>query len=165
MTSPGPQTQPPQQPAPPQAGIQAEETRTPEPQQAPTEHPEEKRTGGKLLHLHTAHARVPIPYVTPGDMFSGAGRTTAVSTATSILPSPRKLAFYGLLGAMAVAEAVEWPIAVAVGAATEVITREQAARQHQEHEHAERAHAGHEQGRESAANRTEAATPPQPATA
>ncbi|GAB3179228.1 hypothetical protein [Streptomyces incanus] len=165
MTSPDPQTQPPQQPAPPQAGTQTEETRTPEPQQTPTEHPEQKRTGGKVLHLHTAHARVPIPYITPGDMFSGARKTTAVSTTTSLLPSPRKLAFYGLLGAMAVAEAVEWPIAVAVGAATEVITREQAARQRAEHQRIEREHAGHEQGRESAANRTETATPSRPATA
>ncbi|PWI04699.1 hypothetical protein DIZ27_43735 [Streptomyces sp. NWU339] len=159
MTSPGPQTQPPQQPAPPQAGTQTEETRTPEPQQPPTEPPEEKRTGGKLLHLHTAHARVPIPYVTPGDMFSTA-RTT-----TSTLPSPRKLAFYGLLGAMAVVEAVEWPIAVAVGAATEVITREQAARQRAEHQHIERDRAARDQGRQVATERTEPGGPAQPAMA
>ncbi|MGY3201221.1 hypothetical protein [Streptomyces sp. TE5632] len=119
MTSPEAQTQPPQQ-------------------QAPTERPEEKRTGGKLLHLHTAHARVPIPYVTPGDMFSGARKAAPVSTATSLLPSPRKLALYGVLGGMTVAGAIGWPVAVAVGAATEVITREQAARQRQGHEHTER---------------------------
>lgn len=159
MTSPDPQTQPPQQPTPPQAGAQPEETRTPKPQQAPTEHPEEKRTGGKVLHLHTAHARVPIPYVTPGDMFSNA------RTATSILPSPRKLAFYGLLGAMAVVEAVEWPIAVAVGAATEVITREQAARQRAEHARIERDRAERDRGRQAATERTEPGGPAQPAMA
>ncbi|PWI06826.1 hypothetical protein DIZ27_31620, partial [Streptomyces sp. NWU339] len=118
-------------------------------QQAPTERPEEKRTGGKLLHLHTAHARVPIPYVTPGDMFSKPLKTAPASTATSLLPSPRKLALYGVLGGMTVAGAIGWPVAVAVGAATEVITREQAARQRQGHERAER---------------TETAAQPQPAT-
>jgi hypothetical protein len=87
------------------------------------EQPESGRTGGKVMHLHTAHPRVPIPYVTPGDMF-----TAARSGAASKLPAPRKLAYYGLLGGMAVAGVLEWPIAVAVGAATEVITREQAAR-------------------------------------
>ncbi|GAB3179958.1 hypothetical protein [Streptomyces incanus] len=159
MTSPDPQTQPPQQPAPPQAGTQTEETRTPELQQPPTEHPEEKRTGGKVLQFRTAHARVPIPYITPGDMFSTA------RPATSILPSPRKLAFYGLLGAMAVVEAVEWPIAVAVGAATEVITREQAARQRAEHQRIERDRAARDQGRQVATGRTEPGGPAQPAMA
>lgn len=129
MTSPEAQTQPPQQ-------------------QAPTEHPEEKRTGGKLLHLRTA--RIPIPYVTPGDKFSNARRAVPAPKAASLLPSPRKLALYGVLGGMAVAGAIGWPVAVAVGAATEVITREQAARQHQGHGHTER---------------TETATPPQQATA
>ncbi|PWI04732.1 hypothetical protein DIZ27_43580 [Streptomyces sp. NWU339] len=112
-----------------------------------------------MLHLHTAHARVPIPYVTPGDMFSTA------RPATSILPSPRKLAFYGLLGAMAVVEAVEWPIAVAVGAATEVITREQAARQRAEHQHIARDRAARDQGRQVATERTEPGGPAQPAMA
>ncbi|MEV6028686.1 hypothetical protein [Streptomyces sp. NPDC052036] len=39
---------------------------------------------------------------------------------------------YGLLGGVAVSGALEWPVAVAVGAATEVITREQAARKRAE---------------------------------
>ncbi|MEV0695325.1 hypothetical protein AB0I73_35995, partial [Streptomyces sp. NPDC050388] len=77
-------------------------------------------------------------YVTPGDMFSKPRKTAPASTATSLLPSPRKLALYGLLGGMTVAGAIGWPVAVAVGAATEVITREQAARQPQGHERAER---------------------------
>jgi hypothetical protein len=94
MTSPEPQTQQAQQP---------------EAQQAPAEQQEEKRTGGKVVHMHTAHPTVPIPYVTPGDLFSGARKatttaaSTAASTATNLLPSPRRLAFYGILGGMAVA--------------------------------------------------------------
>ncbi|WP_328428255.1 hypothetical protein [Streptomyces sp. NBC_00443] len=117
MTSPETQTQQVRQTAPPEAGPQGDG----------------KHTGGKVVHLHTAHPRVPIPYVTPGDMFSGARKATstatsaAASTATtamSMLPSPRKLAFYGVLGGMTAAGAMAWPVAVAVGAATEVITRE-----------------------------------------
>ncbi|WP_234360234.1 hypothetical protein [Streptomyces sp. DSM 15324] len=65
---------------------------------------------------------MPIPYVTPGDIFTNA------RTAASLLPAPRKLAYYTVLGAMTVAGALEWPVAVAVGAATEVITREQGTR-------------------------------------
>ncbi|MDX2698517.1 hypothetical protein Sipo8835_31365 [Streptomyces ipomoeae] len=106
-------------------------------------HDQERHTGGKVVHLHTAHPRVPIPYVTPGDIF----RTG--TKATSLLPSPRKLAFYGLLGGMTAAGAMAWPVAVAVGAATEVITREQAARQHEEHERLERERTGREQARRS----------------
>ncbi|KUO09833.1 hypothetical protein AQJ58_22560 [Streptomyces sp. DSM 15324] len=75
-----------------------------------------------MVHLHTAHPTVPIPYVTPGDIFTNA------RTAASLLPAPRKLAYYTVLGAMTVAGALEWPVAVAVGAATEVITREQGTR-------------------------------------
>ncbi|WP_306191836.1 MULTISPECIES: hypothetical protein [unclassified Streptomyces] len=81
---------------------------------------------GKVVHLHTAHPRIPIPYVTPGDMFKG------VRGATSRFPSLRKMTCYGVLGGMAVAGALEWPVAVAIGAATEVITREQAARKRAE---------------------------------
>ncbi|WP_328772181.1 hypothetical protein [Streptomyces sp. NBC_00286] len=128
-----------------------------QPQQAQDQ---EKRTGGgKVVHLHTAHANIPIPYVTPGDAFSkirlpnvrtatsaaASVATTATSAATSLLPSPRKLAFYGVLGGMTAAGAIGWPVAVAVGAATEVITREQSARQREEHERIERQHAEHEE--------------------
>ncbi|MFC7010209.1 hypothetical protein ACFQMH_00450 [Streptomyces viridiviolaceus] len=109
---------------------------------------------GKVVHLHTAHPRVAIPYVTPGDMFKGA------RGATSRTPSLRKLTGYGILGGMAVAGALEWPIAVAVGVATEVITREQAARK--------RAEQAKEQGRQPGTEppvRTQAAQPGQTAMA
>ena len=113
------------------------------PMTAPTqEAPEQRRdeaapdqeghAGGKVVHLHTAHPRIPIPYVTPGDLFTGARH--GAREATSRLPGPRKLAYYGLLGGMAVAGALEWPVALAVGAATEVITREQRARARAEQE-------------------------------
>ncbi|MFI7409890.1 hypothetical protein ACIBU0_14620 [Streptomyces sp. NPDC049627] len=152
MTSPDAQTQhiqPP--PPPPQATPQAEEAiGTPEDRQAPAE----EQHGGRVVQLHTAHPRVPIPYVTPGDMFSNA--RTATATATSLLPSPRRLAFYGLLGGMTVAGAMAWPVAVAVGAATEVITREQSARHRQEHARMEQERTEHE--------RTESEAPQQTAT-
>jgi hypothetical protein len=157
-----PQPQQEQQPIQPQA----EETHSQEAQQATAERREEEGRGqetrarDKVVHLHTAHPRVPIPYVTPGDAFRNVG--TAASAATSLLPSPRKLAFYGLVGAMAVVGAVEWPIAIALGAATEVITREQAARQRAEHERIERERADREQTRQ-AAERTEPGRPAQAA--
>ncbi|MGI5374841.1 hypothetical protein ACQEV2_11450 [Streptomyces sp. CA-251387] len=157
MTSPEPQTQHVQHTTPPQATPQAEEAMGPETQQAPTE----EHHGGRVVHLHTAHPRVPIPYVTPGDMFSGA--RTATATATSLLPSPRRLAFYGLLGGMTVAGAMAWPVAVAVGAATEVITREQSARHQQEHARMERERAEREQDREDTAGRSETGAPRQTA--
>jgi hypothetical protein len=154
---------------------QAEETRAQETQG------QEKRTGGKVVHLHTAHANVPIPYVTPGDAFSKirlpnvrtatsaatSVATTATSAATSLLPSPRKLAFYGVLGGMTAAGAIGWPVAVAVGAATEVITREQSARQREEHERIERERTEREERREpsSAAGQTQGGRPAQTATA
>ena len=123
---------------PPRAEPQTQE----QPQQTQQAQDQEKRTGGgRVVHLHTAHASVPIPYVTPGDAFSKIrlpSVRTATSAATSLLPSPRKLAFYGVLGGMTAAGAIGWPVAVAVGAATEVITREQSARQREEHDRIER---------------------------
>ncbi|WP_158751556.1 hypothetical protein [Streptomyces bicolor] len=159
MTSPEPQRQQAQQPIPPQTETKAEETRAPE-AQGSTEH-----RGGKVMHLHTAHPQVPIPYVTPGDMFSGARKamSTGVSTATSLLPSPRKLAFYGILGGMTAAGAMAWPVAVAVGAATEVITREQAAQRRAEQQPAGRERTKSEQDRPSSADWTPAGTPGQTA--
>lgn len=169
MTSPQPQPTPQQGAPPPQGGTAPTEpapTRTAQtapaagpaeqPSTAPTERHDgqapgrEEHAGGKVVHLHTAHPRVSIPYVTPGDMFTGA------RSAVSRLPSPRKLAFYGALGGMAALEVLEWPVAVAIGAATEVITREHAQRH--------RAEQGRrEQPAAEASARTEPAMPPQAA--
>ncbi|MER5209332.1 hypothetical protein ABT063_01705 [Streptomyces sp. NPDC002838] len=148
MTSPQPQPEQPltqeQRAQTATAPTQAQTTVAPTPAQAqqapeaPAERREEEAQGlepgavGKVVHLHTAHPRVPIPYVTPGDLFSGAGR------GTSMLPSPRKMVYYGILGGMTVAGALQWPVAVAIGAATEVITREQAARQRAEQQEQQR---------------------------
>lgn len=99
---------------------------TPERRRDEAEQGQEKHASGKVLHMHTAHPQVSIPYVTPGDLFTGA--RAGARAATSRLPAPRKLAYYGLLGGMAAAGVLEWPVALAVGAATEVITREQGAR-------------------------------------
>ncbi|MCV7083174.1 hypothetical protein, partial [Mycolicibacterium insubricum] len=39
------------------------------------------------------------------------------------VPSPKQLAFYGALGALAVFEVIDWPVAVAVGVGHLVTTR------------------------------------------
>jgi hypothetical protein len=169
MTAPQAQPTPQQQPTPPPSGTahtpppwtkatQADSTagQAERPPEAPTGRHDGnaadrlQHAGGKVMHLHTAHPRVPIPYVTPGDMFTGA------RSAASWLPSPRKLAFYGVLGGMAALEVLEWPVAVAIGAATEVITREQTQRQRAEQE---------QRGQPAAETpaRTEPGRPPQPA--
>lgn len=87
---------------------------------APQKQPEQTETQtheGAVLHLHTRtlHPPVPIPYVTMGDVMSTA------KAATSRLPSTppvKDVVFYGGLGALAVAGALEWPVALAVGGAT-----------------------------------------------
>ena len=72
---------------------------------------------GKGLHLHmrTLHPSVPIPYLTREEMTSTARAATARMPGT---PSAKDLAFYGGLGALTVAGALEWPVALAVGGAT-----------------------------------------------
>ncbi|WP_369220691.1 hypothetical protein AB5J52_00905 [Streptomyces sp. R39] len=106
-----------------QTPVTAEPAQSPEipPERRTEETPGREGPMGKVVHLHTAHPRVPIPYLTPGDMFTGARE------AAPRLPSMRKLTYYGILGGMAVAGVLEWPVAVAIAAATEVITREQGA--------------------------------------
>lgn len=129
----------------------------PEQRRAEAAPDQERHAGGKLLHMHTAHPQVSIPYVTPGDLFTVArqGARVGARAATSRLPAPRKLAYYGLLGGMTAAGVMEWPVALAVGAATEVITREQQAR----------ARAGQEdqQRRQAAAEPSARTTEPMPA--
>ncbi|MGW4823577.1 hypothetical protein ACWEP4_32665 [Streptomyces sp. NPDC004227] len=72
-------------------------------------------TDGKL-HIHSldVHAPVHIPYLTPGDVVAN---TQAM---TSRLPA-RDLLFYGGLGALAVAGALDWPVALAIGGATAIL--------------------------------------------
>lgn len=70
---------------------------------------------GKLrMHTLDVHAPVHIPYLTPGDVVAN---TQAM---TSRLPT-RDLLFYGGLGALAVAGALDWPVALAIGGATAIL--------------------------------------------
>ncbi|MGW2182361.1 hypothetical protein ACWCXX_30580 [Streptomyces sp. NPDC001732] len=70
---------------------------------------------GLHLHMRTLHPSVPIPYLTRGEMTSTARAATARLTGK---PPAKDLAFYGGLGALTVAGALEWPVALAVGGAT-----------------------------------------------
>src|SRR5919112_6014931 len=49
--------------------------------------------------------------------------TDAARVAASFLPDRKRLLYYGALGVLAVAEIVEWPVAVAIGVGTEVARR------------------------------------------
>lgn len=71
--------------------------------------------GGLHLHTRTVHPSVPLPYITRGDV------KTAAQVATSMMPAKpptKELVFYGGLGVMTLAGALEWPVALAVGGAT-----------------------------------------------
>lgn len=72
---------------------------------------------GQVLHMHTAHPAMPVPYLTSEDLKAN------VQEMTSRLPKlPTKdVLFYGGLGALTVAGALEWPIALAIGGATWVV--------------------------------------------
>ncbi|GGN63952.1 hypothetical protein GCM10011579_032830 [Streptomyces albiflavescens] len=70
---------------------------------------------GLHLHLRTLHPPVPVPYLTREEMTSTARAATTRLPGT---PAAKDLVFYGGLGAMAVAGALEWPVALAVGGAT-----------------------------------------------
>ncbi|MEU6840606.1 hypothetical protein ABZ930_01870 [Streptomyces sp. NPDC046716] len=77
------------------------------------------------LVVHTLNAKLPIPYFTPGDLANN------TRTVTGWLPSPgpaKDLIYYGGLGALAVAGALEWPVALAVAGATWVIRSKQEGR-------------------------------------
>ncbi|MFF7970780.1 hypothetical protein [Streptomyces sp. NPDC007905] len=67
---------------------------------------------GAGIHLHTRtfHPSVPIPYPSVENLPAGLDKVPA-----------RDLVFYGGLGALAVAGALEWPIALAIGGATWVV--------------------------------------------
>ncbi|MFE4448598.1 hypothetical protein [Streptomyces sp. NPDC056820] len=72
-------------------------------------------TDGKL-HIHSldVHAPVHIPYLTPGDVVANTQAMTSRLLA-------RDLLFYGGLGALAVAGALDWPVALAIGGATAIL--------------------------------------------
>ncbi|MGW5663089.1 hypothetical protein ACWEWG_23760 [Streptomyces sp. NPDC003758] len=71
--------------------------------------------GGLHLHTRTVHPSLRIPYITRDDLTSTAREATSRMPGA---PSGKDLVFYGGLTAMAVAGALEWPVALAVGGAT-----------------------------------------------
>ncbi|RMB84971.1 hypothetical protein [Streptomyces shenzhenensis] len=77
-------------------------------------------TDGKL-HMHSldVHAPVHIPYFTPGDVMAN---TQAMTSKLPKLPT-RDLLFYGGLGTLTVAGALDWPVALAIGGATAILRR------------------------------------------
>ncbi|MGS2591596.1 hypothetical protein [Streptomyces hebeiensis] len=90
-------------------------------------HPDGNRSDGDGLRMHTLHAELPIPYLTPGDVTAnaraaGSKLVPPMPSKASMpsMPPPKRLAFYGGLGALAVFGAVDWPVALAIGAATVV---------------------------------------------
>lgn len=76
-------------------------------------------TGDAHVQMHTAHAELPIPYFTPGDLTANA-HVIGSRLPTLPLPPPKRLAFYGGLGALALVGALDWPVAAAIGAAAAV---------------------------------------------
>ncbi|QOV34762.1 hypothetical protein IM697_32355 [Streptomyces ferrugineus] len=82
--------------------------------------------GGQVLHMHHAHPDLSLPYMTPGDLKASAQELTSRVPGLpgrGRLPAVpgSDLLFYGGLGALTVAGALEWPIAVAIGGATYVV--------------------------------------------
>ncbi|MBC2902275.1 hypothetical protein [Streptomyces cupreus] len=69
---------------------------------------------GQVLHMHTAHPAMPVPYLTPGDLKANA------QAMASLVPT-KDVLFYGGLGALTIAGALEWPVALAIGGATAVL--------------------------------------------
>ncbi|GGX85140.1 hypothetical protein [Streptomyces minutiscleroticus] len=75
---------------------------------------------GLSVHTLDVHAPLHVPYFTPQDVVNNA-RTA--SRWLPPLPPTRDVVFYGGLGALAVAGALEWPVALAVGGATALLRR------------------------------------------
>jgi hypothetical protein len=80
------------------------------------------------LPLVTAIVRVPrlpsLPALPGARSLPHVGRremAEAAQTVRAFLPPPRKMLFYGGLGALAAFEIIEWPIAAVVAAATVVV--------------------------------------------
>ncbi|MCQ4208066.1 hypothetical protein [Streptomyces longispororuber] len=112
-------------PTPAKSKKESARTRPASPQKEPER--AEAHEHDQNLAVHTLNAKVPIPYFTPGDL---ASNTRVV---TGWLPSPphsKDLIYYGGLGALAIAGALEWPVALAVAGATWMIreTQEERAR-------------------------------------
>ncbi|MET8248508.1 hypothetical protein ABZV31_31405 [Streptomyces sp. NPDC005202] len=84
-------------------------------QQEEAEEAQTHEGAGLSVHMRTLRPSVPIPYLTLGDMAADA---RAVASRLPRRPAGKDLAFYGGLGALAVAGALEWPVALAVGGAT-----------------------------------------------
>ena len=70
---------------------------------------------GLHLHMRTLHPPVPVPYLAREEVTSTA---RAATTRLPDAPLAKDLAFYGGLGALTVAGALEWPVALAIGGAT-----------------------------------------------
>lgn len=84
--------------------------------------------------FHTTDVHVPGMGAVPSlsDLGSGLPNlptrkdiNSAAHTARSYLPSRERALFYGSLAAGTVFSLIQWPVAVAIGLATEVVTREQ----------------------------------------
>jgi hypothetical protein len=73
--------------------------------------------------------------------------------ARALLPPPERIAYYGALGALAIFEVVEWPVAAAIGAGTMIAQRQRRQRQPAP------GRPGETQAREQPAPRPEPATP------
>ncbi|MFC9635377.1 hypothetical protein ACFTY8_40570 [Streptomyces mirabilis] len=70
---------------------------------------------GLHLHMRTLHPPVPIPYFSREEITSTA---QAATTRLPTTPPAKDLVYYGGLGALTVAGALEWPVALAIGGAT-----------------------------------------------
>lgn len=70
------------------------------------------------VKFHAPHLpHVSLPHVSRQE----AGQ--AVDAAKSFLPPPERMAYYGGLGALAVAGLIEWPVAAAIGVGTVIAQR------------------------------------------
>ncbi|MFF4351715.1 hypothetical protein [Streptomyces sp. NPDC001530] len=68
--------------------------------------------------MHTFNAPVPVPYLTPKDVAADARAVTSRLRDMPTPPLAKDVVFYGGLGALTVAGALEWPVALAVAGAT-----------------------------------------------
>lgn len=74
---------------------------------------------GYGMQMHTYRTPVTIPYFTPKDLAANTKAVTSVLPAA--LPPAKDIIFYGGLGVLAAAEAIEWPVALAIAGATWVV--------------------------------------------